>query len=33
MDIFDEITRAIVAALQWLGKKMKEIIDIMLFRK
>ena len=33
MDIFDEITKAIVVSSKWLGRKIHKIIDIMLFRE
>lgn len=33
MDIFNKIVTAIVSTFEWLGSKIQEIIDIMLFRR
>jgi len=33
MDIFNKIVTAIVSTSKWLGSKIQEIIDIMLFRR
>jgi len=33
VDIFDKIISVIIAAFQWIERRVQEIIDIMLFRK